>query len=634
MKSYCSSFLLLLSWFFATQYYYSFKPLFAAEQKLLLLGCRETTVETDNPEPGSPGGITIDERTKPCIKSVVSQEIVNEAKVISNITVRGLSISKETQTQIKSFINQQLSPDILEKVLLAVRDDIREYDVIDVNSSAFSITYLLVNTKTDTVNDNNTQVTTVELIVDPYSINVTLLRRGENLIPYPRLITPKGSFDRKGKILRAFPSLIAESSDNYGPSLAIETNFTFEPKPESSLGDSSQIKRFLPFDANFKYKKSLTKAFYDVEANASIDLLNKQEDGSLTLSADFINSVNPLSINRTDTTSVFAGLEFSKQYRDASFIDDLAIRASGFHSNVTSELETKNLSNKESGLNLFVGAQSVFPSGRLYAGVWYSYAGVNSFSDYSKVSGIASLHSDLGSSYLSPSIEGRAGGGYASRDTPGYSLYYGGVDTSSLYNSYDYLKNYTSFPAGPFLPSFGNRDAVPGETNPQGLGGNVFANLGFTLAIPIPGLTKPLIPRIAPDPSAPDLKIGDMMRNQFNSNYYRSIATSMLVGSGSSLEQAKKEVDMVWKEANPIIDYLVDKAVLYSIRPIVLSDVAYLSNTNLGLSTTWASVGGGLQFKLVNLTAEVGYAQTVSPSAFNDQGNFFARLRIDQFNFF
>ena len=124
---------------------------------------------------------------------------------------------------IKSFINRQLSPNIIEKVLLAIRDEIREYDVIDKDSSAFSITYLLVNTSSDA---NDTKPSSVELTVDAYNINVLLLRRGTNLIPYPRLITPNGSFDRKGKILRAFPSLTAESTNNYGPSLAIETDFT------------------------------------------------------------------------------------------------------------------------------------------------------------------------------------------------------------------------------------------------------------------------------------------------------------------------------------------------------------------------------------------------------------------------
>ena len=75
----------------------------------------------------------------------------------------------------------------------------------------------------------------------------------------------------------------------------------------------------------------------------------------------------------------------------------------------------------------------------------------------------------------------------------------------------------------------------------------------------------------------------------------------------------------------------MDKANLFSVKPMLLVDVAQISGSDSLGSTVWAAVGGGIQVNVVNGRLEAGYMQTVAPAADTSVGNFFLRLVFQDF---
>lgn len=85
------------------------------------------------------------------------------------------------------------------------------------------------------------------------------------------------------------------------------------------------------------------------------------------------------------------------------------------------------------------------------------------------------------------------------------------------------------------------------------------------------------------------------------------------------------------REITPAINYLIDRANLYSIKPmLMLDDVAQIPGDEVG-SKIWAGVGGGVQINIVKAKFETGYMQTLAPSTDSSIGNFFLRFVFKDF---
>ena len=103
------------------------------------------------------------------------------------------------------------------------------------------------------------------------------------------------------------------------------------------------------------------------------------------------------------------------------------------------------------------------------------------------------------------------------------------------------------------------------------------------------------------------------------------------IGQGYSEDEAIAKTSAIFDDdITPTINYLADRANLYSIKPILLLDLAQISSDGSG-SKIWAGVGGGVQMTVVNARFETGYMQTIAPSTDASNGNFFLRFLFQDF---
>jgi hypothetical protein len=87
---------------------------------------------------------------------------------------------------------------------------------------------------------------------------------------------------------------------------------------------------------------------------------------------------------------------------------------------------------------------------------------------------------------------------------------------------------------------------------------------------------------------------------------------------------------IVDKDIRPTINYLADRANIFSVKPMILFDISRLSGNNLQ-GKTFTAVGLGLQITVVVARLGVGYMHTLVPSGYTSKGNFFVNFVMQNF---
>ena len=91
-------------------------------------------------------------------------------------------------------------------------------------------------------------------------------------------------------------------------------------------------------------------------------------------------------------------------------------------------------------------------------------------------------------------------------------------------------------------------------------------------------------------------------------------------------EAQKQAKDLVKREIAPAVSYIADSANIYSLKPLLLFDMAQLNGP--GGSRHFESAGGGIEFMIVNFAFQMGYARTLNPRAGDRKGNLVLSLQF------
>lgn len=223
-------------------------------------------------------------------------------------------------------------------------------------------------------------------------------------------------------------------------------------------------------------------------------------------------------------------------------------------------------------------------------------------------------------------IEVTLGGGKSWGDVPDYARFHGGSAQQEFLYEDATSSSMLSAPGGPILRSFGTNGAHLASATGASIGGTRFWHVNVDLALPIARWSMPLIPNESSDITLLDsdepLTIKQIMQNQVESgpNFLQPI----LVQRGLSPEEAEKQAAEVFEEIAPAARYVINDANIFSVKPMVLFDVAGLSDGSS--SETWAAVGLGVQVTIVTARFEAGYSQTISGPTLGSRGAPFARL--------
>ncbi len=259
--------------------------------------------------------------------------------------------------------------------------------------------------------------------------------------------------------------------------------------------------------------------------------------------------------------------------------------------------------------------------------------------------------------------------GRAWGDVPEYARFYGGNSAGNfLYNAVD-EGSLVSLPEGPLIRSFGRNKAGIAMNSTTVRGGDSFWNLNLSISLPIPALSRPLIPAelVVANSSSDTLTCKDcvslkeLIKNQVGNGkniFIDAMAVQRLTAAQredlaldpddgltpeevTRLKNAERafdearvavipEADKLWNQLTPAIHYITDRANLFAIKPVVMFDVARLSLPGETNQKTRMALGGGLQFNVVVAKFEVGYLRTVRRIAGDSRGNFIVRLLFEK----
>lgn len=260
------------------------------------------------------------------------------------------------------------------------------------------------------------------------------------------------------------------------------------------------------------------------------------------------------------------------------------------------------------------------------AGLWFTGASPNNQANYEQLAFFTALYRDLP---VAPnqSFGLQVIGGYAhSWGTPAqYAQFFAGNNAGNfLYQAPETLLQ--AGPPPPIVRSFGKTEAS--VTNAAILGGSSFWNVSTTLTVPIPGLSRPLIPDVVIDDST-NTTLKSVLKTAGTRSAV-SFIQAALVQQGVPAKDAQKQAQaLVDREIAPPVIYIADRANLYSLKPLVLFDVAELRAP--GFSRHLESAGGGIEFMIVNFALQAGYARTLNSQPGDRKGNVVLNLQFRNF---
>src|SRR5262249_32606756 len=159
--------------------------------------------------------------------------------------------------------------------------------------------------------------------------------------------------------------------------------------------------------------------------------------------------------------------------------------------------------------------------------------------------------------------------------------------------------------------SFGETQATVRARDGERRGGDAFWHLNLNVAIPLPGkwLSRPLIPNEStdvPDSTGNPITLKELLRKQIDVTG-PSMLEATLKHEGSSEEEAKAKAARVLGEIKPATSFIIDDAVLFAIKPLLMLDVARLYGGRGASDETWVAAGGGAQLTIVVAKFELGY---------------------------
>jgi hypothetical protein len=501
----------------------------------------------------------------------------------------------------------------------------------------------------------------VDVVVKTKALYLDVIDVGSNLLPVPRTNRLIFLNELPAPLVALKPTLTVGQDKRAGTSVrfGISTDLLdpFGAKAAKKAADDGVQKTQLRFD--LRGEKSIDKPFYDSDAGLSlIHARPSKLIDSLRLDAGFAAREQPRgdgivlknlwmiggSFALTPRQGAVSRVSFGGRYRRSS---NRFFSGDGRITELTSEdavegrlIADGHIANGFTRLALWVDGDSPKRFNE-------SYQRLGVMAGYYKEIPVA-LNQTIG-------VELIAGGARSWGFVPEYARFYGGSSTGNFL--YDGLESpsLTAFPSGPLLRSFGRQQA--GGRTPTGTlrGGTSYwhANLNISIPLGCSCYSRPLIPNEDVGPGTlkniikiqvsreKNLYIADTARKKLTPEQQKALSLNedkpltpeqreQLRKAREAYDAAKREVapeaDKIWKEITPIVKFIADQANLYSIKPLIMFDIAEIkAGENINNRTRYA-LGGGLQLTVVVAKFELGYMQTLNRISGDSRGNVVARL--------
>jgi len=237
----------------------------------------------------------------------------------------------------------------------------------------------------------------------------------------------------------------------------------------------------------------------------------------------------------------------------------------------------------------------------------------------------------LGSGHNSALIETVAGAGYTWGAPPVYNQFFAGNSNHNfLYEPIASFRNQV-MQSGPLLRSLGENEGGLSTDNGNTVGGSAFWHFNINFSVPIATWAKPLVPDviISEEPHVSTLRSVLKAQAETAKNFiFDDLVNNHSYPDSDATDSVASAI--VDKDIRPALNYLADRANVYSVKPLLLFDVSHIGDHTLR-GKTWTAAGIGLQLTIVIARLELGYMHTLSPSAYTSSGNFFLHFVLQNF---
>ena len=559
---------------------------------------------------------------------------------VSSVVIKSRWISKELQKKVEETagIGMPYNP---EKAAMAVR-------VVDSALAAGEDKYLIgvagstsVLYIDNTVCDKSDQdhPNQVEIVIRSYYIRIDLYNVGNNILPVPRGIKPT--------LYQGVPNLLFATSPRFGFSADRVYGYSFIVQTSTDLLHlhGFKKKRKMSLLVDFALRKSIDERFRTLAGGFQLDHpIYKEEGLGWNLGAYYADQLSPMGTGdfKMQKIRAFANIDGSLKNRVLhKFI--LGGAYSFFTTKSNTEPNAKS-ENAEDNLQFHATGDGRIGNGFDRLGIWFDAGSAkdkttNTTTSYQRLAWRLGYGISLGNTHNTIDLEASAAMGFSWGTVPIYSQFYSGnVLANFLYAP---LKSelLQTFPSGPLIRGLGEREG--GFKNSMGVveGGNSYWNLSVSVAIPIVKWAKPLVPDLIVDSAEVDesgaiVKPAKTMRTKLKGMVKFAqtlIETDLVDRDGLSEEEAASKAErIIERDVRPPIYYLADRANIYSIKPVILFDLANMGKNENG-NRIWGAAGLGVQLNIVNARFQIGYAHTLFPSDDNSKGNFLLRFIIQDF---
>ncbi|MBL0054825.1 MAG: hypothetical protein IPP31_01295 [Chitinophagaceae bacterium] len=546
--------------------------------------------------------------------------------VLRSATINGRWVSDEVKKSVDQIVGvgKPYDPSGVDASLAYLRKIVVEGEEKYTVSLTGSTSVLLVTADICDVSDEAHPLQ-AKVSFHLYYLRLDLYNLGDNILPIPR--SPKPSFYKSvpSFLLNTAPSFGFTNDRRYGPALNVSTTTDF-----LNLSKSGKKNRRSSLLFSLMARKSITEPFYSVGTalNLNHPVYNRSGPG-WKAGVNFTGESVPVSnaVQRTVRTGIFAGMlgnlnsPLFRKYAFGASANLLNIR---FDSSLNSRLV-----NREIHYDAYALADGRLGNGFARMGIWFNSAGQQGkvqVRPYQRLAWQTGYAVSLGSSHSTIDLETKIGLGYAWGAVPLYNQFFPGNGSSQfLFNSLNSLQM-QQFPEGVIIRSLGERSGTLPTGSGTNRGGNAYWNLNLNLAFPVSKWSVPLIPDIIMDEES-----GSTIRKKIKGqvNFAQSLIQMDLVDRvGLSEEKADEEATrIVNKEIRPAINYIADRANVYSFKPLLFFDLAQVSAPNAG-SRFWGAAGAGIQLNIVNARLDIGYIHTLFPATERRTGNIILRFTV------
>jgi hypothetical protein len=457
----------------------------------------------------------------------------------------------------------------------------------------------------------------VDIVIRPHYLRVDLYNVGSNVLPIPRSIEPT-FFKSIPYALRAWDPNVGVFSDRaYGVSVKLRTSFKLLDQSGSNKSGSSRL------ELSATGQKSFDHSFYDAEALLAWSQRQLENRTGWSLAAAYSGFLHPLGdgeyLKNAGAISGQIQLRPERKWMESVLVGG---RFEGSSNRLTDNDGVVLSRNSEVAVQVQTLIDGRCGDAFSRLGVWVDNGFRGGGGTYQRVAGFFGYETEFGSGHQTTSLEIILGGGHIWGSVPEYARFFGGNPSGNfLYESID-STTLASFPVGPTIRSLGQGSA--GSRSDLGTirGGRSFWNVSLNLAIPLPGLSRPLVPDIALGRSSVAKKLKGVV------NTARNAITDDLIEQGApdNDETEAKANKIVDRDIKPTIDFLADHANIYALKPLLLCDVAQIDGPTGSNDGMRVGIGAGLQVTIVTAKLELGYMYAVLRERGDTQGNLFLRL--------